>query len=47
MKRIFIMIFDSFGIGTTKDASKFGGLGPNTLGRIATVCQQRKSKLLW
>lgn len=35
MKRVFIMMLDSFGIGGAKDASKFGDEGANTLGHIA------------
>ena len=35
MKRIFIMMMDSFGIGGAKDAAKFGDEGSNTLGHIA------------
>lgn len=40
MKRVFIMVLDSFGIGATKDAVKFGDVGANTLGHIAQACQQ-------
>ncbi|WP_273393933.1 phosphopentomutase [Actinobacillus porcinus] len=35
MKRVFIMMLDSFGIGGAKDAAKFGDEGANTLGHIA------------
>lgn len=38
MKRVFIMVLDSFGIGATKDADKFGDVGANTLGHIAEWC---------
>lgn len=38
MKRVFIMVLDSFGIGATADAMKFGDVGANTLGHIAQVC---------
>ncbi|AWH88745.1 phosphopentomutase [Limnobaculum parvum] len=40
MKRVFIMVLDSFGIGATRDADKFGDVGSNTLGHIAQACQQ-------
>ncbi|SES89865.1 phosphopentomutase [Thorsellia anophelis] len=35
MKRVIIMLLDSFGIGATPDADKFGDAGSNTLGHIA------------
>jgi len=35
MSRAFILLFDSFGIGATPDAAKFGDAGANTLGHIA------------
>lgn len=38
MKRVFIMVLDSFGIGATADAMKFGDVGANTLGHIAQAC---------
>ncbi len=38
MKRVFIMVLDSFGIGSTPDAEKFGDAGANTLGHIAEAC---------
>lgn len=38
MKRVFIMVLDSFGIGATSDADKFGDNGSNTLGHIAEAC---------
>lgn len=38
MKRIFIMILDSFGIGASADAKSFGDLGADTLGHIAEAC---------
>lgn len=51
MKRVFIMVLDSFGIGATPDADRFGDAGANTLVHIATSCAQggadkgRKGKL--
>ncbi len=38
MKRVFIMMLDSFGIGASADADKFGDAGSNTLGHIAERC---------
>lgn len=38
MKRAFIMVLDSFGIGASKDADKFGDKGSDTLGHIAEAC---------
>jgi phosphopentomutase len=35
MKRAIILVLDSFGIGATADADKFGDAGSNTLGSIA------------
>ena len=40
MKRVHIMVLDSFGIGATRDAAKFGDTGANTLGHIAEQCAQ-------
>jgi len=37
MKRAIILVLDSFGIGATADAAKFGDAGANTLGNIARV----------
>lgn len=38
MKRAFILVLDSFGIGATADADKFGDVGSDTLGHIAEQC---------
>lgn len=38
MKRAHIMMLDSFGIGASADAEKFGDAGSNTLGHIAEQC---------
>ncbi|OOF25774.1 phosphopentomutase [Salinivibrio proteolyticus] len=38
MKRAIILVLDSFGIGATEDAVKFGDQGANTLGHIAQAC---------
>lgn len=40
MKRVFIMMLDSFGIGSSEDAEKFGDKGSNTLGHIAQRCAE-------
>lgn len=38
MKRVFIAVLDSFGIGYTRDANKFNDMGADTLGHIAQEC---------
>lgn len=38
MKRTFIMVLDSFGIGASEDAERFGDTGSDTLGHIAAAC---------
>ncbi len=38
MTRAFILVMDSFGVGATADADKFGDTGANTLGHIAQAC---------
>ncbi|MBP2847189.1 phosphopentomutase [Dickeya oryzae] len=43
MKRAFIMVLDSFGIGSTADAKRFGDAGSDTLGHIAQACAQGKA----
>jgi phosphopentomutase len=37
MTRAIILVMDSFGIGATEDADRFGDTGANTLGSIARV----------
>ena len=37
MGRAIILVMDSFGIGATDDAEKFGDVGANTFGSIASV----------
>jgi phosphopentomutase len=37
MGRAIILVMDSFGIGATADADKFGDVGSNTLGSIAKI----------
>jgi len=36
MKRVFLIVLDSFGIGALPDAEKFGDKGANTLASCAT-----------
>ena len=46
MKKAVILVMDSFGIGATNDADRFGDVGANTLGHIAEHCEQsRKTPL--
>ncbi|MDK9759073.1 phosphopentomutase, partial [Vibrio sp. D173a] len=40
MKRAFILVLDSFGIGATADAEKFGDVGSDTMGHIADQCDK-------
>ncbi|MBT7951749.1 MAG: phosphopentomutase [Gammaproteobacteria bacterium] len=42
MKKAIILIMDSFGIGATDDAEKFGDAGANTLGHIAEFCHKQR-----
>lgn len=43
MKRAIILMLDSFGIGATRDADRFGDVGANTLGHIARQCALGKA----
>lgn len=43
MPRAFIIMLDSFGLGSTDDASKYGDAGANTLGHIADYCAAGKA----
>ena len=36
MKRIFLIVLDSFGIGAMPDSESFGDVGVNTLAACAT-----------
>ncbi|GLP96950.1 phosphopentomutase [Paraferrimonas sedimenticola] len=38
MKRTIVLMMDSFGLGATEDAPKFGDTGANTFGSIAKAC---------
>ena len=42
MSRAIILVLDSFGIGATADAERFGDVGANTLGSIAKQRAQKK-----
>jgi phosphopentomutase len=44
MKRVFMLVLDSFGIGAAPDADKFGDTGANTLGHIADWCAIHRKK---
>ncbi len=37
-KRAFLLVMDSFGIGSAADADRFGDAGADTLGHIAAAC---------
>lgn len=43
MARAFIILLDSFGIGATEDAAKYGDVGANTLTHIAEYCVAGKA----
>lgn len=43
MKRTFILLLDSFGVGASPDAVKFGDVGSNTLLHIAEHCAAGKA----
>lgn len=42
-KRAFILVMDSFGVGASPDAAKFGDTGADTLGHIAEACAAGKA----
>ncbi|NKF49722.1 phosphopentomutase [Shewanella sp. WXL01] len=44
MKRTFILMLDSFGLGATEDADKFGDVGSDTFGHIAKACAQGEAE---
>jgi phosphopentomutase len=46
MKRAFILVLDSFGIGASQDADQYGDTDANTLGHIAQWCSQGKADQL-
>lgn len=43
MGRAIVLVLDSFGIGASADADRFGDTGANTLGHIAQWCAQGKA----
>ncbi|MDA8561778.1 phosphopentomutase [Gammaproteobacteria bacterium] len=43
MSRAFIILLDSFGVGATDDAEKYGDKDANTLGNIAKYCMEGKA----
>ncbi|KEQ12084.1 phosphopentomutase [Endozoicomonas montiporae] len=45
MKRAIVLVMDSFGIGATEDADKFGDKGSNTIGHIARACAEGKADI--
>lgn len=45
MKRTFIMVLDSFGIGASEDADRFGDVGSDTLGHIAAACARGEANV--
>lgn len=45
MKRAFILLFDSFGIGASQDAAQYGDAGSNTFGHIAEYRAQQNKPL--
>lgn len=45
MKRAIVLVMDSFGIGATEDADKFGDVGSNTIGSIAKACAEGRADI--
>ena len=45
MKRAIVLVMDSFGLGATEDADKFGDTGANTIGHIAEACAEGKANI--
>lgn len=43
MPRAFVLMLDSFGLGATPDAAKYGDAGADTLRHVAEYCQQGKA----
>ncbi|MFP9229473.1 phosphopentomutase [Pectobacterium cacticida] len=43
MRRAYIMVLDSFGIGSSADAERFGDAGADTLGHIAQACAEGRA----
>ncbi|WP_298774902.1 phosphopentomutase [uncultured Shewanella sp.] len=45
MKRTFILMLDSFGIGAASDAAQFGDIGSDTFGHIAKECAEGRANV--
>ncbi|MDT8878822.1 phosphopentomutase [Halomonas saccharevitans] len=45
MSRAIVLVLDSFGIGATQDAERFGDAGADTLGHIAAACARGEANL--
>lgn len=45
MKRVFLIVLDSFGIGSSDDAYKFNDVGADTFGHIAEACFLEKANI--
>ena len=45
MRRVFLIVLDSFGIGGAPDAALFADQGSNTLGTIASFCAEKHTPL--
>ncbi len=45
MARAVVLVMDSFGVGATADAKKFGDVGANTFGHIAQTCLDQGRRL--
>ncbi len=45
MKRVFIIVLDSFGIGASTDSKHFGDQGADTLGNIAAACARGEANI--
>lgn len=45
MSRAFVLLLDSFGVGASLDAVKYGDQGADTFGHIAEVCAANKADL--
>lgn len=43
MKRVFVLLMDSFGVGASQDAKQYGDEGADTLGHIADYCAEGKA----
>ena len=43
MKRVFVLVLDSLGIGSASDADDFGDTGANTFAHIVDACEQGRA----